>query len=933
MVTYGARRSASVDPGGIIDRGRLQRRGLELAVAALALFACLWVGRDAIDRVMQTARARWFAATLTMRVMPGDAVVRSSSALEVVVAIDGVDIVAWDAPVIVSAETASGLQTFAAAATDDGRFVVTLPASLGTLTYSVRSRGLASDAYRMRVISPPRVRRVDVAYQYPGFTGLKPREQTDSGDVFAPKGTKATVRVHLADPVASGQLRFGDTSVALSPAGDGVVAGTFTVQGDAGYRVNVVTADGLANEGDPEYFVRVMDDRPPDVRLVRPGSDRKVTRLEEALIEARADDDYGLSQFELVYSVRGGAPQTVPLLRTRGAESATGTHTIYVEDLGVQPGDFISYFAQARDIARGKPSSETRSDIFFLEVRPFTEEFEAAQSQAMMAGGGAGSFDDLAGRQKDIIIATWRLDKRSGAGKSADDIRTIARSQAELKAQALQLAGRMNPPPAQARRRPPPPETAPAPPPVVAPNTPMAQAVEAMTKAQAELEKLSTTGALPHENAALNALLKAQAEQLRRQVARQQGQQGGGGQSGNQDLSALFDRELQRQQQTNYENRPQAANQNEQNSPERAADRLKELARRQEDLAREQRELARRQQQLPEEELKRRLERLTREQERLQREAEDAAKQMAQGGASAAQRNAMREAAREMAGAAGDLSKNRAGQASERSAKAGEQLRNASRALEGALPDARRRAAGDWQFDARTLAEAQRRLADAASRVAEGASPQQNASGEGQRTRPQGGQQAQSSPQQGSQQQSSQQGQSGQSSTRASRPAGPVGPARAGAGAAGPVGPGGAGWIVVGLDVGRVGPGRGGARAAGTDEGSSRDVRTGRQADPRPRRPGTRGRSPRPVATACQRAGASRRSCCSARRDAAGAARGRIARHPERAGARPCLRGVGPGARGSGHARGGRARPSGRRRRGTPGRERDHERGGRTARA
>lgn len=583
VLAFGARLTEAVDPRRIIDGERIRRRGLELGVAVVALLACLWGGRHVIDRVIETARATWFPATLSLRVMPGDAVVRSSGSLDVRVAIDGIGIDAWDAPVIVAAETAGGLQTFAAQPTDEGVFVATLPASLGSLTYAVQTRRLASASYRMRVISPPRVRRIDVAYRYPAFTGLAPREQTDSGDVFAPKGTRATIRVHLADAVASGQLRFGDAAVPLVPAGDGVVEGTFTVDGDTGYRVNVVTADGLVNEGDPEYFVRAMDDRPPDVRLVRPGADQKVTRLEEALIEARADDDFGLSQFDLVYSVRGGPEKTVPLLRARGAESATGRHTIFVEDLGVQPGDFISYYAQARDIARGKPSSETRSDIFFLEIRPFTEEFEAAQSQAMAAGGGAGSFDDLAGRQKDIIIATWRLDKRSGAGKSADDIKAVAKSQAELKAQALQLAARMNPPPAPTRRRQPPTPPTPAPAPALPANSPMAQAVEAMTQAQAALEKLSTSGALPHENAALNALLKAQADQVRRQVARQQSGQGGGGQSGNQDLSALFDRELQRQQQTNYENRPQAANQNEQNSPERAADRLKELARRQED--------------------------------------------------------------------------------------------------------------------------------------------------------------------------------------------------------------------------------------------------------------------------------------------------------------------------------------------------------------
>ena len=76
--------------------------------------------------------------------------------------------------------------------------------------------------------------------------------------------------------------------------------------------------------------------------------------------------------------------------RSRGGTSATGQHTIYLEDLDVKPGDFVTYYARARDVGRGKPSTETRSDIFFLEVRPFNEEFEAAQSQAGMSGGSDG---------------------------------------------------------------------------------------------------------------------------------------------------------------------------------------------------------------------------------------------------------------------------------------------------------------------------------------------------------------------------------------------------------------------------------------------------------------------------------------------------------------------------------------------------------------
>ena len=91
-----------------------------------------------------------------------------------------------------------------------------------------------------------------------------------------------------------------------------------------------------------------------------------------------------------------------------------GRQTLYLEDMGVGPGDFVSYYIRARDVPRGKPSSEARSDIFFLEVKPFEEEFTLAQTQAAMGGGrGNQQLDDLVSAQKQIIVATWKLDRRA----------------------------------------------------------------------------------------------------------------------------------------------------------------------------------------------------------------------------------------------------------------------------------------------------------------------------------------------------------------------------------------------------------------------------------------------------------------------------------------------------------------------------------------
>ena len=94
-------------------------------------------------------------------------------------------------------------------------------------------------------------------------------------------------------------------------------------------------------------------------------------------------------------------------------------------------------------------------------MRPFSEEFFAAQSQAGM-GGGAGAAADLLESQKEIIVATWKLQRRAIAGQSATDVRAIAKAQGELKARAEALAaqqagvprrGAAGPSPARHRHR------------------------------------------------------------------------------------------------------------------------------------------------------------------------------------------------------------------------------------------------------------------------------------------------------------------------------------------------------------------------------------------------------------------------------------------------------------------------------------------------
>ena len=741
-----AKRCRNLDLDRIVSRRALRKAAMLAAAATVALFVLGFFSAGPATRAGQVFALYLFPERIVLEVVPGDVKLRAGQPLQVIARVPGSS--GGVVPVLrygrgkewQEARMESGKDGFAFSfdRVEDG------------FSYSVAAAAARSRDYTVTVVRPPRVERIDLHYEYPRAFGLKPRLEEDSGDIYGPVGTRVRISVITDKPITSAALTLGEGKrVALRHGAEGA-EGELLIAEDGSYRVALGDGDGLFNPGDTEYFIRTLEDRPPDVRVVRPAGDRQVTPIEEVAIEARADDDFGIAAFDLVYSVRGGEEKSVPFRRDGSGMTVNGTRTVYLEDLDVQPGDFVTYYARARDVSRGKRATEARSDIFFLEVKPFEEEFVAAESQQMGGGSGDRSLDDLAEAQKEIIVATWKLDARgrNARGQSQDDIRSVGRAQAELQKRAQAAAGQLNRAMNGGRRR----SARPAgPTEPSATDEPMTKAVEAMGKAVTELDGLKTSAALPHEMAALNELLRAQAEVRKRQVQRQQ-QNAMGGRGSNrqqQDLSSLFDRELARQQQTNYETPNSSETREEQKDDASALDKIRELARRQDALNREQQELAKRREEMSEEELRRQLEKLTREQSELRREAEELARQMQQQGSQQSQQQsqqqqqqnsrnqqgqqqqqgkgqggqgqqsqqnaeasrALRQASEEMQGATSDLRRQDPSQASSRGTRALEKLKDLEQRMRSAQPDDRRRALGELQLESRQLADAQRQLA------------------------------------------------------------------------------------------------------------------------------------------------------------------------------------------------------------------------------
>jgi hypothetical protein len=324
------------------------------------------------------------------------------------------------------------------------------------------------------------------------------------------------------------------------------------------------------------------------VSIAKPGRDTTASPIEEVFVEARADDDFGVRDLDLVYSVNGGAEKTIRLFdgKKRLSEVSAG-HTFYLEELSVQPGDFVSYYAKAADNDAVQGPKPAMSDMYFVRIRPLSKEFRRAQSDAQQGGGGGGQQNQvgaLSEQQRQIIAATFNVQrdrKKMTAEKARENSVVIALSQSRLREQVDGLLTRMNSrlveqDPAFKK---------------VAELLP--QAVEAMKAAEAKLQAVNPEGALAPEQKALQFLQKAEEEyEMQVQIQRQQGGGGGGGGSAMaQDLADLFEMELDKMA-NQYETRQQASQQQSDQKLDELMEKLKELARRQEQEAERQRRRA-----------------------------------------------------------------------------------------------------------------------------------------------------------------------------------------------------------------------------------------------------------------------------------------------------------------------------------------------------
>lgn len=467
-------------------------------------------------------------------------------------------------------------------ARDSGAFVIRLFNLSEPTAYYVESNGIRSPTYHLDIVNLPFVKAMALEYHYPAYTGLGTKLEPHGGDIAAPQGTSVIVRATTTMPVQGGRIAIpGHAPIPMTLGPDGVLTGTIPVTDPGFYKVELQAANGSYLPGSLDYTIDVIKDAPPTITFLKPGRDVDAAPADDVFTQVQATDDYGVADVQVRYSVNGGPEQTVSLHSSPARKEVVAGHSFFLKQLALQPGDMVSYYAQATDNDAIHGGKVVKTDLYFVNVRDRKQgDGQKGMQQQGQQGGQAPTV--LARKQREIIAGTFKVDRdRTGlsAAERREDLATLGQAQNWLRGRVDQLQQK-----------------------IVQRGLPeqdqnfqtvadeLVKASGEMQGAEGKLTEANERGALGYEQRALQHIQRADAafRKIKQQQQQQQQQQNGKPQPPDDqldnpdstDLANMFDPQKD-QLSKQYETRQPPPQQAVDSAVEKLAQKLSELARRQ----------------------------------------------------------------------------------------------------------------------------------------------------------------------------------------------------------------------------------------------------------------------------------------------------------------------------------------------------------------
>lgn len=263
---------------------------------------------------------------------------------------------------------------------ENNKFSYTFSKVNDNTKFRLTANGYNSKSYDLAVLKKPVIQGLQVAVDYPAYTGRKDEQLENVGDLVVPAGTNITYMLKAANANEMA-VRYGyKTAQTATKTGDDLFSFGLKAMTDLRYTL-FLSNQNLKNADSVSYAISVVPDQYPAINVQQFKDSQQVNKV--LFFAGDASDDYGIGRIVVNYKVEGEkrsvSQQTIAL---KGA-SGTATqfeYTLDVAKLKLMPGDKITYNFEVFDNDGVHGAKSTKSSMMVYEV-PTAKEYQAQEDK------------------------------------------------------------------------------------------------------------------------------------------------------------------------------------------------------------------------------------------------------------------------------------------------------------------------------------------------------------------------------------------------------------------------------------------------------------------------------------------------------------------------------------------------------------------------
>lgn len=253
----------------------------------------------------------------------------------------------------------------------EGQVTYQLATASRNFSYRIKAGDDRTDWMPFRVITSPRITKVDVDLIYPDYIERE-TETVQALTLTIPEGTDLRWNFTLDRPIQSAEcLLDGKEPLPLQLSSDGQsVAFTTDISASLGYHFNWIEKEKGFEFDSPRYFLQVAADQAPRVEFVSPETNLVAMLGRPLTLKVRAQDDHGIGSSQITYRVNQLEEKAIDLQENlrigQGEQTLPWDYRDTLPDL--QIGDTVSFSVCVSDRYPG----EEGSHVFRSEARRIT---------------------------------------------------------------------------------------------------------------------------------------------------------------------------------------------------------------------------------------------------------------------------------------------------------------------------------------------------------------------------------------------------------------------------------------------------------------------------------------------------------------------------------------------------------------------------------